>query len=408
VELLVSAGQVLAGQRGERIADGAVLVQEDKIVAVGRPDEVTTLATPDVTRVHFPNGTLLPGLIDAHVHLAFDAGPDPVAALTNDDDVAVLLGMAARARKLLDSGVTTVRDLGDRGGLAVRLRDSIADGMLPGPRILAATAPLTLPGGHCWFLGGEVEGEQAIRDMVQRNAENGADVIKVMATGGHLTPGGAAMWESQFTTEELRVVVEEARRFGLPVAAHAHGTPGITSAVEAGVDTIEHCTWLGGSLFDVPAAVVSQIISQGIHVSPAISRNWRGFPKRFGEEAATGLLNRLRWLDEQGVQLAAGTDAGVPGAVFDDFVGGLEAFQHVGIPNGRIIELATVNAAAAVGLAGSVGQLAVGLGADLLVVDGDPLSDLAALRQVRLVLSRGRPHVPAELAVRAAGEGHGS
>jgi len=122
----------------------------------------------------------------------------------------------------------------------------------------------------------------------------------VMVTGGHLTPDGPAMWESQFTLDELCVVVDEARRHGLPVAAHAHGTEGIADAVAASVDTIEHCTWLGAGIFDVRQDVVEQIIAKGIRVSPAISRNWRGFPTRFGAEFSEQLLARLRWLDEQG------------------------------------------------------------------------------------------------------------
>jgi imidazolonepropionase-like amidohydrolase len=233
-----------------------------------------------------------------------------------------------------------------------------------------------------------------MRAAVRRNAEAGADVIKVMVTGGHLTPGGAGMWDSQFGTEELRLVVEEARRFGLPVAAHAHGTEGIASSVAAGVATIEHCTWLRDGGFDAPVELVAEIVDRGIHVCPAISRNWRGFGRRFGEDVAAELFARLHWMDEQGVRLVAGTDTGVPGAVFGDPVGGLEVFQHAGFRRERIVEMSTVAAAGALGLAGGVGRLAEGYRADVLVVAGDPLADLAALRDVRLVLAGGRPHVP--------------
>lgn len=370
---------------------------------VGVRAEVERRAAPTISRVHLPDATVLPGLVDCHVHLAFNAGRDPVAALTDDDDATVLLGMAGRARQLLDAGVTTVRDLGDRGRLSVRLRDAITTGTVPGPRILAATVPLTVPGGHCWFLGGEVDGEQAIREMVRRNAEAGADVIKVMVTGGHLTPGGAAMWESQFTTEQVRAAVDEARRHGLAVAAHAHGTEGIASAVDAGVDTIEHCTWIGNGGLNAPAELIARIVAHGIPVCPAIGPHWRDYEKRFGPEVANALLDRLRWMEKEGVRLVAGTDAGIPGAVFDNPVGGLEAFSHVGFPNDRIVELATVDAAQALGLGDRTGQLTVGYDADLLVVDGDPLTDLDALRRVRLVVTQGRPHVPAAFATWVAG-----
>ncbi|MET8678537.1 amidohydrolase family protein [Streptomyces sp. NPDC004647] len=346
---------------------------------------------------------MLPGLIDCHVHLAFDAGPDAIATVQAADEASLLLGMAGRARQLLDTGVTTVRDLGDRDGLAVRLRDAVADGLLHGPRILAANAPLTAPSGHCWFLGGEVEGEEAIRDMVRNNARGGADVIKVMATGGGITPGGPAIWESQFSLQNLRTAVEEARRYGLPVAAHAHGTAGIADAVTAGVDTIEHCTWMSDGGFDVREELIDEIVAKGIHVCPAASPDWQGFAKRFGQDRAKELFARVRWMDQRGVRLVAGTDAGVPRAVFDGFVASLEFFQHVGFPRDRIIEMATVDAARALGIADDTGRLARGYRADLIVVDGDPLNDLDALRNVHFVIADGRPSVPERAVVRAVG-----
>ncbi len=209
-EALISAGQVVIGPHERRLSDGAVLVRDGVIMDVGPRKEVEARAPVGVTRHDHPDGTLLPGLVDAHVHLALDAGPDPVSALREADDATVSRGMADRARALLDSGVTTVRDLGDRNGLVVRLRDSIAAGRLPGPRILAAGTPVTGPGGHCWFLGGEVSGAEAVRDLVRRNAALGVDVIKVMATGGGIAKDGPPIWSAQFTAEELHVVVAEA------------------------------------------------------------------------------------------------------------------------------------------------------------------------------------------------------
>ena len=392
VAWLVSAGEVLTGPAGGRIRDGAVLVVGNEIAAVGGRQDMEALAPAGALRAEFPEGCLLPGLIDSHVHLAFDGGPDPRAALQDVSDADLALGMAGRARELLASGVTTVRDLGDLRRLTVALRQATADGRVPGPRILSATTPLTSPGGHCGFLGGEVASDAAIRELVQANAAAGADVIKVMASGGHLTPSGPAMWESQFTAAQLGLITGEAHACGLPVAAHAHGTDAITAAVNAGVDTIEHCTWLHGIGFEVPAATVSQIIDKKISVCPAISRNWRDFGKRFGEHLAEEFLLRLRWLDEQGVRLAAGTDAGIPGASFTGYVDGLEAFLHAGMTPERIIEIATVDSAAALRLAGTTGQIAAGFSADLLVVDGSPLDDLGALRAVRMVFAQGRPY----------------
>ncbi|MER6382474.1 amidohydrolase family protein [Streptomyces sp. NPDC001127] len=391
-DLLITAGRVLTGPGGEYVEDGAVLVRGSTIAAVGPRETLAGLATEGLSTKSFPDATVMPGLIDSHVHLAFDASSDPVAALQGSDDETLMPGMADRARQLLRSGVTTVRDLGDRNGLAVRLRDVIADGALPGPRILSATTPLTSTGGHCWFFGGEVEGADAIRALVRRNVRAGADVIKVMATGGGLTRGGPAIWQSQFSEDDLRIVVEEARDAGLPVAVHAHGTEGIEAAVAAGVNTIEHCTWMaedGG--FDLREDLAAKIKAAGIHVCTATSPNWRAFAERVGHDRAEELFTSMRWMAHLDVPMIAGTDAGVTRAVFDKIVNSMEFYQYLGIPLPKIIDMATVNAADALGIGSDTGQLADGYRADILVVDGNPLVELDALRRVRLVLAAGRP-----------------
>ncbi|WP_461025841.1 amidohydrolase family protein, partial [Streptomyces sparsus] len=269
-------------------------------------------------------------------------------------------------------------------------RDDIAAGRRHGPRILSAGTPLTGVGGHCWFLGGEVDGPDAIRELVRRNAELGVDVIKVMATGGGVTKNGPPIWASQFTPAELRLVVAEAARAGLPVAAHAHGTEGIAAAIAAGVATVEHCTWIAEHGFDLREELVAEIVAKGIHVCPAASPDWRGFAQRFGPERAGQMFDHLRWMREQGVPLIAGTDAGVSRAVFDDFVSSLEFFEYLGCTPAEVLDLATGEAARALGIADTTARLRPGYRADLLVVDGNPLSDLQALRRVRLVMSGGR------------------
>jgi imidazolonepropionase-like amidohydrolase len=153
---LLFADQVLAGPAGQRIRPGAVLIDADTIVAAGPGDQLAAMpAAQSAIELAFPGMTILPGLINAHVHLAFNGRADRVDELMNQrDEARLVLAMAGRARQLVDSGVTTVRDLGDRGALTIQLREAIAAGEIPGPRILAATTPLTRPNGHCWFLGG--------------------------------------------------------------------------------------------------------------------------------------------------------------------------------------------------------------------------------------------------------------
>ncbi|WP_323393570.1 amidohydrolase family protein [Streptomyces jumonjinensis] len=297
----------------------------------------------------------------------------------------------------MDAGVTTARDLGDRNGLALRLAAEIAEGSARGPRIVSASAPITPPGGHCWFLGGEASGADEIRRQVRRNAAAGARVIKVMVSGGGLTPGGPRPWETQFSTAELEVVVEVARAAGLPVAAHAHGTEGIIAAVNAGVDTIEHCTWMSeDGTIKVRDDVLTTIIDRGIRVCPTVSPHWRMLPQLFGAERAEAMIAGIRYMAEAGVRLIAGTDAGVQRSGFDGLVSSLGFYDHLGLSADRVIAMATAEAADALGLGGHTGRLAPGYSADLLVVDGDPLDDLGRLGDVRTVVAAGRHHHPAQ------------
>ncbi|MDQ2707615.1 MAG: amidohydrolase family protein [Actinomycetota bacterium] len=391
---IISAARVLTGPAGHRVDDGAVLVDGGSIAAVG-PVAAIRAAAPEARELAHPTGTIIPGLINAHVHLAFDPGPDRLARLTDDRrPEQIALTMAGHAHELLSSGVTTVRDLGDRHGLAIPLRDAIAAGEIAGPRVLAATAPLTPPKGHCWFLGGEVDGAEQIRAAVGRNADAGADVIKVMVSGGSLTPGGAGMWEPQFDASTLTLIVGEARRYGLPVAAHAHGTGSIRACVDAGVDTIEHCTWLTGpGVFEPDEQTARDIVTAGIAVCTANCNDWRPMAAKFGDDGAARIVGRVRWLADRGVRLIAGTDAGM--APFDNFGAALVGFAQYGFTAEQIIELATVTTADAIGLGSVTGRIEAGYDADIVVLAGDPLDDLTALERPELVLARGRPHRPA-------------
>ncbi|GAB3545456.1 imidazolonepropionase-like amidohydrolase [Actinopolyspora lacussalsi] len=394
MRLLVTAERIWTGNEGHIIEDGAVLVDEGTITAVGPRTELAESAI-EAERYDFPGHTLLPGLINAHVHLSFDAGEEPINTLLATEDHELLDGMAERARDSLDAGTTTVRDLGDRNGAAIRIRDAVARSEIAGPRVLAAGPPLTVREGHCWFLGGEVEREEdSLRRAVTHRAELGADVVKVMASGGQITPKSPAMWQSQFDAAELRVIVDESRRHGLPVAAHAHGSDAIEGAVSAGVSTIEHCTWLGPDGLDEREPVIREMRQRGISVCAGQSRNWHRLADKVGAERAQRFQRRLRTLDEAGVDVIIGTDAGLRDSVFDDFAGALGLYEHLGFGNERILRMATSEAAIALGIGERTGRVATGLAADLVVVRGDPLTRLGDLGEVALTVANGRPHHP--------------
>ncbi len=389
--MLITGRRVVTGP-GQHLDDGAVLVDGELIAAVGPRAEVEKQAPTGVPRFDF-DGTVLPGLIDAHVHLAFDGGADPVGALQESTDDQLLEAMRQRAERLLLSGVTTARDLGDRNGLAFALAAEIEEGRTLGPRLIAAGTPITSVGGHCHFLGGEVSGARDARELVRRNLTAGAGVIKVMVSGGGLTKGGPRSFESQFTAEEIAVVVAEAHEAGVPVAAHAHGADAIAASVAAGVDTIEHCTWMTDGGLDLRPDVLRQIIGQDIAVCPAVSPHWRMLPAIFGEEQAAAMFDLIRTMADAGARLIAGTDAGVQRAGFDGLASALTFYSHLGLEAAAIIDMATSGAAEALGLGSVTGRVSPGYRADLLVVDGDPLTDLGTLGEARAVVAAGRMHV---------------
>ncbi|MFI5590758.1 amidohydrolase family protein [Amycolatopsis sp. NPDC051758] len=388
MDTVITAGRVLP-RPSAPVEDGAVLVRDGVIVAAGPRADVLAQAAQDASRHDFPTGTALAGLFNVHVHLAFDTTLEMLTNLESSAAEKLLADARSRVHQLLRSGVTTVRDLGDRGHLGAAVRRSFEGETAP--RLLVSGPPITVPGGHCHFFGGETASDNDIRSLIDANAAAGADVIKVMASGGQITPGGANMWESQFDARQLRVVTGHAATHRLPVAAHAHGADAIEAAVEAGVSTIEHCSFLTGPReFDRREPVAKRMAADGISACSTSSRNWRVIVEKLGDEVAQAMYGRLPWLEEHGVRLLSGTDAGLAGSVFDDPAGALELYEWLGFGRRRILEIATEDSAAGLGLAEVTGRLEAGLAADVLVVEGDPLASLAALRNPLLVLAQGR------------------
>ncbi|WP_172387213.1 amidohydrolase family protein [Streptomyces sp. MNP-20] len=374
--MLITAGRVLTGPGGLCITDGAVLVRDGVIAAVGSR-EALQAAHPGEAVLGYADCTLMPGLIDTRVHLAFDGGPDPVAALGRSGE-SLLEAMRERAQQMLRSGVTTVRDLGDRGHLALRLGDEIASGGVAGPRIVSAGTPLTSPGGPFRPLGGEASSKVKMRGLVRRNAAAGARGIQASDGGG-----------SQFTLAELTALRRETSAARIFLAAQAHSLDSITAAVAADVDIIDLCTWMAESCLEVDDQVLAEIVEWHIYVCPAIDPQWPMLPSLLGEERAKAMFAVVLRMIELGVPLIAGSNAGGPGVGHDELVSALEFYEYLGMPAERILEMATSTAAQALGIGDKTGRIAAGYSADLLVVHGNPLSDLAALKDVRDVFAAG-------------------
>jgi imidazolonepropionase-like amidohydrolase len=382
--LAIRAAALFDGDSATPLTDPLLIVDGTTIRAVDRAVE----PPPGAQVVDLGGATLLPGLIDTHVHLAFDASADPVAGLAGRDDDAALAAMTAAGRAALRGGVTTVRDLGDRAYLSLRLRGS--DDL---PTILAAGPPVTTPAGHCHFLGGGVECEaDAIRAAVRERAERGVDIIKVMASGGTMTPG-TRQEQAQFTPEVLRAAVGEAHRLGLPVTAHAHGTAAIRNALDAGADGIEHVSFWSADGVDEPGDLIGRIAGSGVVVGATF-----GIYPAPGAAPPPAVALRLpkivantRRLYEAGARVSLGTDAGIaPVKPHDVLRYALpQVTAQLAVTPAETLRLATSTAAAVCGLADRKGRLAPGFDADILAVDGDPLADPGAIHRIRAVFARG-------------------
>jgi imidazolonepropionase-like amidohydrolase len=392
VKPLVLAGVRVWDGRSEGYARGidALRIEGARIAALGRAGELSAGAQVQA----LAGLTLIPGLIDAHVHLDIDPALRAHEQQAAVPDAEAHAALRDRAAAMLRAGITTARDLGGPRWRELELRDAIAGGELTGPRLLCAGQPLTTPRGHCWYWGGEAADAAQIAAVVGRQVARRADWIKVVATGGRMTPG-TQPHKPQFDAAQLGLAVREAQRAGRSVAAHCHGTPGIRNAAAAGVRSVEHCSFAGTAGFgaDYDPALAEALARAGIWVAPTINAGWRRY---FGAEGAPGAFaRRMRavytGLRRSGVRLVASTDAGIPGVEHHRLPEALPLLaQLAGLRAVEALRAATSEAAAALGLERETGALAPGLAADLVAVEGDPLSDLGALLRPRLVVVGGR------------------
>ena len=352
---VIRAQQVFDGEHF--LGPGDVVVDGPNIVAVNSPMEYAA----DVPVEDLGDVTVLPGLVDAHQHLTWDCSFDAVGWHERHDDEALLQQGLVNARQALAAGVTTVRDLGGRGRAPFDLRDECSRNPAAGPTLLVAGPALTTPGGHCWFLGGQCSGPEELVMAVARLDEAGVDVIKVMATGGNLTPGSAPH-ESQFGLAELRAVVEAAHAAGLPVAAHAHGTQGVSDALDARVDTIEHCSFMTADGVAEDATLVRRLASSGVTVSITGGTIPGPIPPAIAVRMPALAAHGRRML-AAGVRCIISTDAGIgPAKPHDVLARTVEhAVEDLGATVDEALAMCTARAAEGIGLGHKAGRLRPGL-----------------------------------------------
>ena len=378
----------MADAAGTREAD--VAVADGEIVAVGEVDDAVADRDGEPTEVDVDGRVVAPGLIDAHVHAMMDGRPD-VSTAVSESDYTASYRAASNLEAAVEAGVTTVRDLGSRGTLALDAGEAVAAGEIDGPRVLACGRNVIMTGGHGNWFGREADGPAEVRKAAREQLKAGADVLKCMATGGVLTEG-AVTGAPELTPEELAAFTDAAAPTDTPTAAHAHGEEGIKNAVEAGISSVEHGTFMDreaaemmaerGTYWVPTASALRGIVDNGVEA---------GIPEDAvakAEDAANRFDDAWDHALDAGVSIAMGTDAGTPFNFFADIPQEMAYMVDYGLSPERALEAATVNAADLLGL-DDVGRVEEGYVADLVVLDADPTEDVEAWQEPEAVFARG-------------------
>jgi imidazolonepropionase-like amidohydrolase len=393
--ILIRAGHVVDVRTGHEAADQTIVVTAGAISSIAATS--ATPKAPQDREIDLRSMTVLPGLIDVHTHLTMDTNFDPYHELSTSIAKSALIG-AHNAKVTLEAGFTSVRNVGAEGYADVDLRDAIDTDLIAGPHMQVSGPALGITGGHCddnllpfqfhAVGGGVADGVAAVQHKVRENIKYGADLIKICATGGVLSKGDDPQ-ASQYTLEELKAIVADAHRLGRRVAAHAHGAQGILWATQAGVDSIEHGSYMNeediaamkshGTYF-VPTAYLVDWIQVNGHLPPI-------YYQKMLDVAAVAKSNAKKAIAAH-VKIALGTDAAV-------YPHGLNAHElqvyveQFGMPPLAAIQTATLNAADLMGWSDKVGALETGKWADIIAVKGDPLRDIKLLQHVSFVMKSG-------------------
>ena len=387
---------IIDGTGAEPLTDHLVILHDGVIDRVSPTQGFEQQSTDGV--IDLPGATLVPGLINNHVHLVLPGDNTPLTPwIDAQTDPALSLRAFSNAMRSLRAGVTTVRDCGGRGTTVLDLRTSIEEGLVPGPRVIACGWPLTITRGHTRHFGGETDGEAGLRRMVRKVVGLGADYVKVMASGGG-TPGSLPQYPS-FSVAELRAIVETAHDLGRLVAMHCIATESIDRAVTVGADLIEHASFYGVDLIPrYDPAIAERLAKAAIPVTPTlqVARDVVDFTDEGPERALwerrreehlkiVGDLRRL------GVPMLAGSDAGWRATGFDTFWKELDELVACGMTPVEAIHAATGAVSRALGCADRFGSIRPGQVADLVAVDGNLPQDITCLRHIRTVFQAGVP-----------------
>lgn len=381
---------ILYDGKGGRLESASVLFDENGIVAAGRG-----LKNAQAETVIDGKGlTCTPGWVQGHTHIAVDGLPNMQAQVMRDDNEAAVMASASRnSLRCLKSGLVAVRDMGTNFDVSIKLRDAINAGKLLGPRVYASGRVLCMTGGHGYYFGIEVDGADEARKAARAQIKRGADLLKIMATGGGQSKGMKA-GVPQLNYEEIRAIVEEAHHAGIHTAAHAQGKEGVMNCLRAGVDSIEHGVTLDDEQIEL-------MLKQGTYFCPTLMALWyviekgeaSGIPPYVVEKCKIQAITHFDGFTaayKAGVKVIAGTDAGTPFNYQDDMASEFIKMHELGMSVKDVIVSATRTPAEAFGVADRTGTIEPGKWADLTLIEGDPEADLEAFRRVKMVFKGGQ------------------
>jgi imidazolonepropionase-like amidohydrolase len=376
------------------VEDVTVLVENGTILEVGEGGEIAPKG--ELELVSTPSSTLLPGLIDSHVHLSFSGGLDPVGDVVGVSDSQLALRAYHNSMVALARGVTTLVDCGARGGVVIKMRDMLESGELPGPRVLAAGAPITTTAGHCAWLGACADSLDEVVREARRQVGAGADLLKVMVTGGNLTPGSNPSM-LQYAPEVVLALAAEARRLGRILVAHAHSEEAVALAAQAGIPIVSHATCRSSGGIGLSDETLASLLGAGTVIDATITVGMLEDPDCTPPDGGaraqvrSEMLTVFKSMHNSGVRLLAGTDGGVTSVGHGGVARAVLALhREVGLDLVDALGAATLNPAAAVGIGATTGSISGGLSADLILLDGDIRTQPDLLRTPAAVWSRGR------------------
>ncbi|WP_034602609.1 metal-dependent hydrolase family protein [Clostridiisalibacter paucivorans] len=389
-EFLIKGAKIIDGTGKDILEDVCMVVEEGKIKYIGKEKEFGDAKEIEV--LDMTGKTIMPGMINSHVHILMEPIGDPFGLMTGESEAKTVIRGINNLKKHLKSGVTYFRDMGGYHFLDIELKNAIEEGFVEGPNFLASGKVITMTGGHGWQMGREVNGADDVRKGTREQLKAGADVIKIMATGGVMTKG-VEPGSPQLTFEEIKVAVEEAHKAGKKTASHAQGTQGIKNAVLAGIDSIEHGIFLNDEIIELmlkkgtylvptlvaPHFIIENGVEAGIPVH-AVEKSKRVMSSHF---------ESFRKAKEAGVKIAMGTDAGTPFNLHDKSAWELKLMAEAAMTNMEAIVSATKTASELLGVDKTHGTLETGKVADFIVLNENPIENIDTLLDISEVYKNG-------------------